>query len=150
MPRADTQSSTEDCPEVDVAKMVTMMQERGVKTNTNHINGDLPIYSVPSKASPLYSKRPIVRPREGEIISIINFGLSEWNYAQVINSLVNLLKSLGDLENISKVRSPGERPVISRPPVRPPDPPCRVALIPKVEPKTDVNSGVKEDITASV
>lgn len=120
MPRADTQSSTEDCPEVDVAKMVTMMQERGVKTNTNHINGDLPIYSVPSKASPLYSKRPIVRPREG------------------------------DLENISKVRSPGERPVISRPPVRPPDPPCRVALIPKVELKTDVNSGVKEDITASV
>ncbi|XP_056397014.1 oligophrenin-1 isoform X3 [Hyla sarda] len=120
MSRTDTQSSTDESPEVDVAKMVTMMQERGVKTNTNHLNGDLPIYSVPSKASPVYSKKPIVRPREG------------------------------DLENISKVRSPSERPVISRPPVRPPDPPCRVALMPKIEPKTDVNSGVKEDIPASV
>ncbi|XP_044161745.1 oligophrenin-1 isoform X2 [Bufo gargarizans] len=112
---ADKQSSTDDCPEVDVAKMVSMMQEKGVKT----INGDLPIYSVPSKSS-VYTKRPIVRPREG------------------------------DFENISKVRSPGERPVISRPPVRPPDPPCRAALIPKAEPRTDVSSGVKEDIPASV
>ncbi|XP_071980526.1 oligophrenin-1 isoform X2 [Engystomops pustulosus] len=120
MPRTDTQSSTEDCPEVDVAKMVSVMQGRGVKANTNHTNGDLPIYSVPNKVSPVYSKRPIVRPREG------------------------------DLENINKVRSPGERPVISRPPVRPPDPPCRTALMPKIEPKTDVNSGVKEDMPASV
>ncbi|XP_066437078.1 oligophrenin-1 isoform X2 [Eleutherodactylus coqui] len=120
MPRTETQSCTEDCPEVDVAKMVSMMQDRGGKTNTNHINGDLPIYSVPTKASPGFSKRPIIRPREG------------------------------DFENIGKVRSPGERPVISRPPVRPPDPPCRPALIPKTEPRTDVNSGVKDDAPASV
>ncbi|KAG9478061.1 hypothetical protein GDO78_013190 [Eleutherodactylus coqui] len=120
MPRTETQSCTEDCPEVDVAKMVSMMQDRGGKTNTNHINGDLPIYSVPTKASPGFSKRPIIRPREG------------------------------DFENIGKVRSPGERPVISRPPVRPPDPPCRPALIPKTEPRTDVNSGIKDDAPASV
>ncbi|KAM4020308.1 oligophrenin-1 isoform 2-T2 [Anomaloglossus baeobatrachus] len=118
--RADTQSATGDCPEVDVAKMVSMMQDRGVKANTNHINGDLPIYSVPNKASPVYIKKPNVRPREG------------------------------DCENISKVRSPGERPVISRPPVRPPDPPCRAALMPKTEPRTDVLSGIKEDMSASV
>ncbi|XP_073497017.1 oligophrenin-1 isoform X2 [Phyllobates terribilis] len=118
--RADSQSPTDDCPEVDVAKMVSMMQDRGVKANTNHVNGDLPIYSVPSKASPVYVKKPIVRPREG------------------------------DCENISKVRSPGERPVISRPPVRPPDPPCRAALMPKTEPRTDVIPGVREDMPASV
>ncbi|XP_075691758.1 oligophrenin-1 isoform X4 [Rhinoderma darwinii] len=120
MPRADTTSSTEDCPEVDVAKMVSMMQEKGVKTNANHINGDLPIYSVPSKASPAYSKRPLVRPREGEF------------------------------DNLSKVRLPVERPVISRPPVRPPDPPCRAALIPKMESRTDASSSVKEDYPSSV
>ncbi|XP_069603451.1 oligophrenin-1 isoform X9 [Ranitomeya imitator] len=118
--RADSQSPTDDCPEVDVAKMVSMMQDRGVKANTNHVNGDLPIYSVPNKASPVYAKKPLVRPREG------------------------------DCENISKVRSPGERPVISRPPVRPPDPPCRAALVPKAEPRTDVTSGVREDVPASV
>nr|DBA21781.1 TPA: hypothetical protein GDO54_018378 [Pyxicephalus adspersus] len=48
--------------------------------------------------------------------------------------------------DISKVRSPGERPVISRPPVRPPDPPNRAALTTKVE----VVPIVKEDIPESV
>ncbi|XP_075040639.1 oligophrenin-1 isoform X2 [Mixophyes fleayi] len=120
VPRMDIQSPTDHCSEVDVAKMVSLMQDKGPKTNANHLNGDLPLYSVPTKASPLYSKRPIVRPREG------------------------------DCDNISKVRSPGERPVISRPPVRPPDPPCRASCTSKTDPRTDVNCGGKEDIPASV
>ncbi|CAJ0941641.1 unnamed protein product [Ranitomeya imitator] len=148
--RADSQSPTDDCPEVDVAKMVSMMQDRGVKANTNHVNGDLPIYSVPNKASPVYAKKPLVRPREGERIPVIHGSLCHWSPDQHRSSTLPLLNSLGDCENISKVRSPGERPVISRPPVRPPDPPCRAALVPKAEPRTDVTSGVREDVPASV
>ncbi|XP_063793146.1 oligophrenin-1 isoform X2 [Pseudophryne corroboree] len=120
VPRMDIQSPTDHCSEVDVSKMVSLMQDKGAKTNANHLNGDLPLYSVPTKTSPVYVKRPIVRPREG------------------------------DYDNISKVRSPGERPVISRPPVRPPDPPCRAAIASKTEPRADVNVSGKEDIPASV
>ncbi|XP_073456314.1 oligophrenin-1 isoform X2 [Aquarana catesbeiana] len=115
-PRTDSQSPSEQHSDVDVAKMVSMMQDRGAKTNANHVNGDLPLYSMPNKVSPVYSKRPFVRPREG------------------------------DCDNISKVRSPGERPVISRPPVRPPDPPSRAALTPKA----DASLGGKEDLNESV
>ncbi|XP_053330164.1 oligophrenin-1 isoform X2 [Spea bombifrons] len=75
------------------------------------------------------SKRP-VRGRPG-----IQHGLSE---------------SEGEGDNGSKARTPGERPVICRPPVRPPDPPCRIALAQKTEPKTEIISGGKEDIPSSV
>ncbi|XP_072287575.1 oligophrenin-1 isoform X2 [Pyxicephalus adspersus] len=112
-PRTESQSPGEQHSEVGVGKRVPMIQDKGA--NTNHNNGDLPLYSVPNKVSPVYAKRPLVRPREGE-------------------------------SDISKVRSPGERPVISRPPVRPPDPPNRAALTTKVE----VVPIVKEDIPESV
>ncbi|CAH2315517.1 oligophrenin-1 isoform X1 [Pelobates cultripes] len=87
---------------------------------TNHLNGELPQSSVMSKASPVYAKRPMIIPREND----------------------------GDIA--SKPRTPGERPVISRPPVRPPDPPCRVALLPKTEPKSEAISGGKESISSVV
>ncbi|XP_018410240.1 PREDICTED: oligophrenin-1 [Nanorana parkeri] len=116
-PRVEApQSPAEQHSDVDVAKMLSMMQDRGPKSNANHVNGDLPLYAIPNKVSPVYPKRPLVRPREGES------------------------------ENISKVRSPGERPVISRPPVRPPDPPSRAALTPKA----DAALGGKEDVPESV
>ncbi|XP_068103767.1 oligophrenin-1 isoform X2 [Hyperolius riggenbachi] len=120
VPRVDVQSSGDPSSEVDVAKMVSMMQDKGARSNATCINGDQPLYSVPNKSSPLYAKRPLVRPREGEN------------------------------DSITKARSPGERPVISRPPVRPPDPPCRAALTPKTEPKAESNSGGKQDLSESV
>ncbi|KAL0588993.1 hypothetical protein AAY473_040008, partial [Plecturocebus cupreus] len=43
----------------------------------------------------------------------------------------------GDGDSCSKVRPPGEKPTIIRPPVRPPDPPCRAATPQKPEPKPD-------------
>lgn len=56
----------------------------------------------------------------------------------------------GDLESFNKVRPPGEKPVIIRPPVRPPDPPCRAAAPQKAEPKQDVAAGGAEEIPPSV
>ncbi|NP_001079992.1 oligophrenin 1 L homeolog [Xenopus laevis] len=118
----DTQGQSDSSSDVDVAKMVSRMQDGNGKPNPKQLNGDLPVYSAPNKPSPLHPKRGPIRPavpREGE----------------------------GD--NINKVRSPGERPVISRPPNRPPDPPCRIALQ-KQEPRTEVSSLVKEDIPSVV
>ncbi|KAM4663219.1 oligophrenin-1 isoform 2-T2 [Discoglossus pictus] len=114
---------TESGTEVDVAKMISKMQDGGAKNTTKHTNGELSIPIPNTRASPVYAKRPAGRPpapREGES------------------------------DSISKVRSPGERPVISRPPVRPPDPPCRAALLQKSEPRTENSSGGKEDIPPSV
>ncbi|XP_060039162.1 oligophrenin-1 isoform X2 [Erinaceus europaeus] len=55
----------------------------------------------------------------------------------------------GDSDSFSKVRPPGEKPTIIRPPVRPPDPPCR-ATTQKSQPKSDIGMGNTEDITSSV
>uniref|UniRef100_A0A8C5Q5W0 Oligophrenin-1 n=1 Tax=Leptobrachium leishanense TaxID=445787 RepID=A0A8C5Q5W0_9ANUR len=113
--RADGQTCSNSCSDVDIAKMISTLQERGVKTNTNHFNGELPQSSVVTKASPAYTKRSFTRP-------------------------VAPRESEGDYLN--KPRTPGERPVISRPPVRPPDPPCRVPPAQKTEPKEDIPSSV--------
>ncbi|KAM8954421.1 oligophrenin-1 isoform 2-T2 [Pelodytes ibericus] len=121
-PKVDCPTSSDACPDIDIARMISVMQERGGKTSTNHLNGEVSQYASVAKASPGYVKRPLNRPsapREGE---------SENN----------------------KVRTPGERPVISRPPVRPPDPPSRVALLQKSELKIETTSGAKEGIPTSV
>ncbi|KAM4695635.1 oligophrenin-1 [Rhinophrynus dorsalis] len=121
--KLDTQGLPDICSDVDVSRMVSKMQDGGAKTNTKHLNGDMSVYSSVTNQSSAYPKRGPARPampREGEC------------------------------DNISKIRSPGERPVISRPPVRPPDPPCRALLTQKQEPRTEVSSGGKEDIPSSV
>ncbi|MEE6525785.1 hypothetical protein FKM82_026027, partial [Ascaphus truei] len=110
------------CSEVDVSRLVSRMQDGGTKTPTKHLNGDLPLTSALTKASPVYPKRGLTRPaapREG------------------------------DCDSIGKARSPGERPVISRPPVRPPDPPSRAVVPQKPEPRTEGTLGGK-DIPPSV
>ena len=61
-----------------------------------------------------------------------------------------LFSLLGDSDNFSKVRPPGEKPTIIRPPVRPPDPPCRATTTQKPEPKPDVMAGNAGEIPSSV
>uniref|UniRef100_A0A8C8YFQ5 Oligophrenin-1 n=1 Tax=Panthera leo TaxID=9689 RepID=A0A8C8YFQ5_PANLE len=56
----------------------------------------------------------------------------------------------GDSDSFSKVRSLGEKPTIVRPPVRPPDPPCRAATPQKPEPKPDIVVSNAGRISSSV
>ncbi|XP_060263314.1 oligophrenin-1 isoform X19 [Ovis aries] len=62
----------------------------------------------------------------------------------------SLDESEGDSDSFSKVRPPGEKPTIIRPPVRPPDPPCRATTSQKPEPKPDVMAGNTGEIPSSV
>ncbi|KAL6076989.1 hypothetical protein STEG23_005139, partial [Scotinomys teguina] len=55
-----------------------------------------------------------------------------------------------DTDCFSKVRPPGEKQTIIRPPVRPPDPPCRASTSQKPEPKPDTVSGNAGEIPSSV
>lgn len=61
-----------------------------------------------------------------------------------------LLSLLGDTDCFSKVRPPGEKQTIIRPPVRPPDPPCRASVSQKPEPKPDTVAGNAGEIPSSV
>lgn len=56
----------------------------------------------------------------------------------------------GDSDSFSTVRPPGEKPTIIRPPVRPPDPPCRATTTQKPEPKPDIVTGNAGEIPSSV
>ncbi|XP_032331516.1 oligophrenin-1 [Camelus ferus] len=62
----------------------------------------------------------------------------------------SLDESEGDPDNFSKLRPPGEKPTIIRPPVRPPDPPYRAATPQKPEPKPDIVAGNAGEIPSSV
>ncbi|XP_053555001.1 oligophrenin-1 [Bombina bombina] len=109
--------------EVDVAKMISRMQDNNAKTPTKHMNGELSVPSPVTRPSPVYVKRVVSRP---------------------------LASRDGELDNINKARSPGERPLISRPPMRPPDPPNRASLVQKSEPRPEILSDGKEQISSSV
>ncbi|NXQ36968.1 OPHN1 protein, partial [Alaudala cheleensis] len=56
----------------------------------------------------------------------------------------------GDCDSVPKPRSHGDKPVISCPPVRPPDPPCRTLIPPKLEQRPDLIAGTAEEIPSSV
>lgn len=56
----------------------------------------------------------------------------------------------GDTDIFSKVQPLAEKPTIIHPPVRPPDPPCRVATPQKPEPKSDIEAGNAGEIPSSV
>eukprot|EP00069_Balaena_mysticetus_P021341 bmy_13637T0 len=62
----------------------------------------------------------------------------------------SLDESEGDSDSFSIVRPPGEKPTIIRPPVRPPDPPCRATTTQKPEPKPDIMTGNAGEIPSSV
>uniref|UniRef100_A0A673V9J1 Oligophrenin 1 n=1 Tax=Suricata suricatta TaxID=37032 RepID=A0A673V9J1_SURSU len=113
----------ESCPDVDVGKLVSSLQDVGSKAISKTTNGPVP-GSGPTKASSFHIKRPAPRPLAHH--------------------------KEGDSDSFSKVRPPGEKPTILRPPVRPPDPPSRAATPQKPEPKPDIVVSNTGGITSSV
>uniref|UniRef100_A0A667IEY5 Oligophrenin-1 n=1 Tax=Lynx canadensis TaxID=61383 RepID=A0A667IEY5_LYNCA len=116
----------ESCPEVDVGKLVSRLQDGGTKAISKATNGPVP-GSGPTKAPSFQIKRPAPRPLTHH--------------------------KEGDSDSFSKVRPLGEKPTIVRPPVRPPDPPCRAATPQKPEPKPDIvvsnAGGISSSVVAS-
>ncbi|XP_054551869.1 oligophrenin-1 [Talpa occidentalis] len=113
----------ESCPEVDVGKLMSKLQDGGTKSIPKATNGPVP-GSGPTKAPSFHIKRPAPRPLAHQ--------------------------KEGDSDSFSKLRPSGEKPTISRPPVRPPDPPCRVTTPSKPEVKPDIVAGNTGDIPSSV
>uniref|UniRef100_A0A8C7E4E4 Oligophrenin-1 n=1 Tax=Naja naja TaxID=35670 RepID=A0A8C7E4E4_NAJNA len=95
-PSPESRGAGEPCAEVGVGRLVSRLQEGGAKLSSKPANSIGPTPHA-LKASSLQPKKPAPRPgascREG------------------------------DYESFPKARLPGEKPVITRPPMRPPDPP---------------------------
>ncbi|XP_068956510.1 oligophrenin-1 isoform X2 [Petaurus breviceps papuanus] len=121
--RISSDGKLEPCPEVDVGKLVSRLQDGGPKPPTKVANG-LMMGPGPARVPSLHVKRPAPRPlahsREG------------------------------DYDSFNKARSPGDKPAITRPPVRPPDPPCRAIMPQKPEPKPEPVAGGTQETMASV
>uniref|UniRef100_A0A8C0R3V8 Oligophrenin 1 n=1 Tax=Canis lupus dingo TaxID=286419 RepID=A0A8C0R3V8_CANLU len=113
----------ESCPEVDVGKLVSRLQDRGTKAIPKATNGPV-TGSGPTKTPSFHIKRPAPRPLTHH--------------------------KEGDSDSFSKARPPGEKPTIIRPPVRPPDPPCRASTPQKQEPKPDIVVSNAGEIPSSV
>ncbi|XP_058514518.1 oligophrenin-1 isoform X2 [Ochotona princeps] len=113
----------EPCPEVDVGRMVSRLQDGGTKTTPKATNGPVPACG-PTKTPSFQIKRPPPRPLTQQ--------------------------KEGDADSFSKMRPPIEKQTIIRPPVRPPDPPCRAAIPQKPETKPDVVAGNAGEIPSSV
>ncbi|XP_034341409.1 oligophrenin-1 isoform X1 [Arvicanthis niloticus] len=114
---------SEPCLEADVGKLIFRLQDGGTKATPKASNGPVP-GSGHTKTSSFHIKRPAPRPAI--------------HYRE------------GDADCFSKVRPPGEKQTIIRPPVRPPDPPCRSSASQKPDPKPETVSGNAEDIPSSV
>ncbi|XP_067327593.1 oligophrenin-1 isoform X2 [Anolis sagrei] len=131
LPRSGEQDSakpvldgkSEQCAEVDVGKLVSRLQDGGTKFAHKAANGVAPVPGC-LKASNLHVKRPAPRP--------------------------GMMVKEGESESFVKARSPGEKPVITRPPMRPPDPPCKVPTPQKPEPKPDLIVGGPGEASSSV
>lgn len=67
-----------------------------------------------------------------------------------VSELCLVFSALGDYEGFARVRSPGEKPTIVRPPVRPPDPPCKAPPPQKLELKPELSSGGPGEALPSV
>ncbi|XP_019391761.1 PREDICTED: oligophrenin-1 [Crocodylus porosus] len=109
--------------EVDVGKLVSKLQDGGSKVASKAANG-MVTGTAALKTTTLHTKRPAPRP--------------------VIYS------KEGDYDSFTKVRSHGDKPVITRPPVRPPDPPCRAPTPQKLEQKPELIAGGAEEMPSSV
>ncbi|XP_026540695.1 oligophrenin-1 [Notechis scutatus] len=122
-PSPESRGAGEPCAEVGVGRLVSRIQEGGAKLSSKPANSTGP--TPPAlKASSLQPKKPAPRPgascREG------------------------------DYESFPKARLPGEKPVITRPPMRPPDPPCKAPGPQKVEAKMDLVAGTAAEAPSSV
>ncbi|XP_006274791.2 oligophrenin-1 [Alligator mississippiensis] len=109
--------------EVDVGKLVSKLQDGGSKVASKAANG-MVTGTAALKTTTLHTKRPAPRP--------------------VIYS------KEGDYDSFTKARSHGDKPVITRPPVRPPDPPCRAPTPQKLEQKPELIAGGAEEMPSSV
>ncbi|GAB1302992.1 Oligophrenin-1 [Apodemus speciosus] len=125
-PISDCQS--DPCLEADVGKLVFRLQDGGTKATPKASNGPVP-GSGHTKTSSFHIKRPAPRP--------------------VVHHKEDVHMSSRDTDCFSKVRPPGEKQTIIRPPVRPPDPPCRSSTSQKPEPKPETVSGNAEEIPSS-
>uniref|UniRef100_A0A8B9D876 Oligophrenin 1 n=1 Tax=Anser cygnoides TaxID=8845 RepID=A0A8B9D876_ANSCY len=108
--------------EMDLGKPVARLQDGGAKLAGKAANG---VVASPALRTPtLHARRPAPRPgvcgREGEF------------------------------DGVPKPRSHGDKPVIMRPPVRPPDPPCRTPVPQKLEQRPDLVAGTAEEMPSSV
>lgn len=117
------ENKLEQCGEVDVGRLVSRLQDGGTRLSNKAANG-VASMTGPAKTSTLHAKRPAPRP--------------------------GITGKDGEYEGLSKARPHGDKPVITRPPVRPPDPPCKVPTPQKQEPKPELVSGVSAEPHSSV
>ncbi|XP_042742289.1 oligophrenin-1 isoform X1 [Lagopus leucura] len=108
--------------ELEVGKLVARLQDGGAKLPGKAANG---VVSSPAlRTSTLHARRPAPRPggcgRDGEY------------------------------DGVPKPRPHGDKPMITRPPVRPPDPPCRAPIPQKLEQRPDLIAGTAEEMPSSV
>ncbi|XP_062440541.1 oligophrenin-1 isoform X1 [Rhea pennata] len=120
--RPPPESQPEQRAEGDVGKLVSRRQDAGAKVAGRPANG---VVAGPAlKTSTLHAKRPAPRP--------LIYGRE------------------GEYDGVPKPRSHSEKPIITRPPVRPPDPPCRTPVPQKLEQKPDLIAGAAEETPSSV
>uniref|UniRef100_A0A8C3CCQ4 Oligophrenin 1 n=1 Tax=Cairina moschata TaxID=8855 RepID=A0A8C3CCQ4_CAIMO len=122
-PRPGGDEAARPPAEVELGKPVARLQDGGAKLVAGKAaNG---VVASPALRTPtLHARRPAPRPgvcgREGEF------------------------------DGVPKPRSHSEKPVIMRPPVRPPDPPCRTPVPQKLEQRPDLIAGTAEEMPSSV
>ncbi|XP_053129642.1 oligophrenin-1 [Hemicordylus capensis] len=118
-----SENKSDQCAEVDVGRLVSRLQDGGPKFSNKAANGVMPATGS-LKTSTLHAKR--LAPKPG------------------------ICGKESEYEGFTKVRSAGERPVITRPPVRPPDPPCKAPTPQKLESKPELITGGTGDAHSSV
>ncbi|NXW56776.1 OPHN1 protein, partial [Eurystomus gularis] len=108
--------------EAEVGKLVARLQDGGAKPASKAANGV--VASPALRISTLQARRPAPRP--------------------------GIYGREGEYDGVPRPRSHGDKPVITRPPVRPPDPPCRAPVPPRLEQRPDLIAGTAEEMPSSV
>ncbi|XP_051486249.1 oligophrenin-1 isoform X3 [Apus apus] len=108
--------------EAELGKLVARLQDGGAKPTSKAANGV--VASPALRTSTLQARRPAPRP--------------------------GICGREGEYDGVPKPRSHGDKPVITRPPVRPPDPPCRTPVPPRLEQRPDLIAGTAEEMPSSV
>ncbi|KAJ6663190.1 hypothetical protein lerEdw1_010326 [Lerista edwardsae] len=151
--KLSSESRLEQCAEVDVGRLVSRLQDGGSKLPNKAANGVAPV-GGPAKTSTIHAKRPAPRPGvAGKDSKSAQFPLGFlylYRFAKYFLPQCPLLFHSGDYDSFSKARPHGEKPVITRPPVRPPDPPCKAPTPQKQEPKPELVLGDSAETHSSV
>ncbi|XP_075017978.1 oligophrenin-1 [Calonectris borealis] len=120
--RPPTEGRPDPRAEAEVGKLVARLQDGGAKPAGKAANGV--VASPAQRTSTLQARRPAPRP--------------------------GIYGREGEYDGVPKPRSHGDKPVITRPPVRPPDPPCRTPVPPRLEQRPDLIAGTAEEMPSSV